>query len=64
MKISMKVIEKLHDDVNNFFKKDNDSLYFKMSYKEVLFLIAFTEKKKYYDIPHIREPNFNNKLFI
>ncbi|CAI2199825.1 5306_t:CDS:1, partial [Funneliformis geosporum] len=31
---------------------------------EVLFPVVFTGKKKYYGIPHRREPNFNNKLFI
>src|SRR6266496_6138917 len=64
VEISMEVIGKLRDDVNNFLRKDNSSLYLKMAYKEVLFLVAFTGKKKYYGIPHIREPNFNNELFI
>ena len=35
-----------------------------MAYKEVLFPVVFTGKKKYYGIPHESKPNFNNKLFI
>ncbi|CAI2178998.1 8766_t:CDS:10, partial [Funneliformis geosporum] len=62
--ISMEVIEKLHDEVNDFLRNDNGSSYLKMAYEKVLFPVVFTEKKKYYDIPHRREPSFNNKLFI
>ncbi|PKK59165.1 DNA/RNA polymerase [Rhizophagus irregularis] len=64
VEISMEVIGKLHDDVNDFLRKDNGSLYLKMKYEEVLFPVTFTGKKKYYDIPHIKGLNFNNKLFI
>ena len=62
--ISMGVMEKLHDEVNDFFRKDNGSSYLKMAYEEVLFPVVFTGKKKYYGIPHESKPNFNNKLFI
>ncbi|CAI2199740.1 10935_t:CDS:2, partial [Funneliformis geosporum] len=58
------VIERLRDKVNNFLRNDNESSYLKMAYEEVLFLVVFTGKKKYYSIAHRREPNFNNKLFI
>ncbi|CAI2190869.1 17860_t:CDS:2 [Funneliformis geosporum] len=61
---SMEVIERLRDEVNNFLRNDNGSSYLKMAYKKVLFLVVFTGKKKYYGIPHRRESNFNNKLFI
>ncbi len=64
VKISMKEIKKLRNEVNGFLRKDNMSSYLKMTYEEVLFLVIFTEKKKYYDISHISKPNFNNKLFI
>ena len=60
----MKEIKKLRNEVNGFLRKDNMSSYLKMTYEEVLFLVIFTEKKKYYDISHISKPNFNNKLFI
>jgi len=62
--ISMDVMEKLRDEVNDFLRKDNRSSYLKMAYEEVLFLIVFTGKKKYYSILHESKPNFNNKLFI
>src|SRR6266540_496806 len=64
VEISMEVIGKLCDDVNDFLRKDNSSLYLKMAYEEVLFPVTFTGKKKYYSIPHIKGLNFNNKLFI
>ncbi|CAI2190668.1 6228_t:CDS:2 [Funneliformis geosporum] len=56
--------ERLRDEVNDFLRNDNGSSYLKMAYEEVLFPVVFTGKKKYYGIPHRREPNFNNKLFI
>jgi hypothetical protein len=64
VKISMVKMEKLCDEVNVFLKEDNGSPYLKMAYEEVLFPVVFTGKKKYYGIPHRRQPNFNNKLFI
>src|SRR6266496_2135606 len=64
VKISMVKMEKLHDEVNVFLKKDNGSPYLKMAYEEVLFLVVFTGKKKYYGIPHESKPNFNKELFI
>ncbi|RGB31646.1 hypothetical protein C1646_763850 [Rhizophagus diaphanus] len=62
--ISMEAMSKLQDEVNDFLREDNGSLYLKMAYEEVLFPVVFTGKKKYYGIPHISKPNFNNKLFI
>ncbi|CAI2197662.1 10540_t:CDS:1, partial [Funneliformis geosporum] len=62
--ISMEVIERLRNEVNDFLRNDNGSSYLKMAYEEVLFPVVFTGKKKYYGISHRREPNFNNKLFI
>src|SRR6266540_5342168 len=62
--ISIKVMEKLHDKVNDFLKKDNESSYLKMTYEKVLFLVVFTGKKKYYSIPHESKLNFNKKPFI
>jgi DNA polymerase elongation subunit (family B) len=62
--ISMRVIERLCNEVNDFFRNDNRSSYLKMAYEEVLFLVVFTGKKKYYGILHESKPNFNKKLFI
>ncbi|RHZ78554.1 hypothetical protein Glove_161g36 [Diversispora epigaea] len=67
VKISIRVMGELRDKVNEFLKKDNRSTYLKMTYEEVLFLVVFIGKKKYYGIKHIKEPNFNpdpDKLFI
>ena len=60
----MREIEKLCDKVNDFLRKDNRSSYLKMTYEEVLFSVVFTEKKKYYSIPHESKPNFNKEFFI
>src|SRR3954454_19107166 len=62
--ISMGIIERLRDKVNDFLRNDNGSSYLKIAYEEVLFPVVFTGKKKYYGIPHTNKPNFNNKLFI
>ncbi|RIA79608.1 hypothetical protein C1645_745805 [Glomus cerebriforme] len=64
VEISMKTMSELQGEVNDFLRKDNRSSYLKMVYKGVLFPVVFTEKKKYYSIPHTSKPNFNNKLFI
>jgi DNA polymerase elongation subunit (family B) len=56
--ISMRVIKRLRDEVNDFLKNDNGSSYLKMAYEEVLFLVVFTGKKKYYGILHESKPNF------
>ncbi|CAI2197201.1 1846_t:CDS:2, partial [Funneliformis geosporum] len=64
VEISMEEMEKLHDEVNKFLRKDNRSLYLKMAYEKVLFSVVFTGKKKYYDISHESKLNFNKKPFI
>ncbi|GES98604.1 DNA polymerase family B-domain-containing protein [Rhizophagus clarus] len=61
---NMEVMEKLHNEVNDFLRKDNRSSYLKMAYGEVLFLVVFTGKKKYYSIPYESKLNFNRKPFI
>src|ERR1043166_6080093 len=43
--ISMGVMGKLRDEVNDFLRKDNGSSYLKMAYEEVLFPVVFTGKK-------------------
>ncbi|CAG8597718.1 9267_t:CDS:2 [Paraglomus brasilianum] len=67
VRISMKVMSELRNDVNDFLREDNGSTYLKMAYEEVLFPVVFTGKKKYYGIQHIKKPNFYpdfEKLFI
>ncbi|GES78534.1 DNA polymerase family B-domain-containing protein [Rhizophagus clarus] len=53
--VSMEVMEKLCDKVNDFLRKDNGSSYIKMAYEKVLFLVVFIGKKKYYSILHERK---------
>ncbi|CAI2189496.1 12734_t:CDS:2, partial [Funneliformis geosporum] len=64
VQISMKEIGILCDEVNTFLREDNGSSYLKIAYKEVLFPVVFTGKKKYYSIRHESKPNFNKELFI
>ncbi|CAG8678874.1 947_t:CDS:1, partial [Paraglomus brasilianum] len=67
VKISMRVMGEIRDEVNEFLKEDNGCIYLKMAYEEVLFPVVFTGKKKYYGIKHIEEPNFDpnpDKPFI
>ncbi|CAI2192917.1 13892_t:CDS:10, partial [Funneliformis geosporum] len=46
--ISIEVIERFHNEVNDFLRNDNGSFYLKRSYEKVLFLVVFIGKKKYY----------------
>src|SRR6266496_3782986 len=65
VKITMVVMEKLRNEVNTFLRLKTRSDYLKMAYEEVLFLVVFTGKKKYFGIPHEDTPNFKPKeLFI
>ena len=45
VKISMEVIEQLHDEVNAFLRNDNRLSYLKMAYEEVLFPVVLLERK-------------------
>src|SRR6185436_14229519 len=63
--LTMCMMNKLRDDVNEYLYKDNNTRYLKMAYEEVLFPVVFTLKKKYYGIDHVNIPNFHpKKLFI
>src|SRR6266542_7131610 len=61
VKITMGVMEKLCNEVNNFLRLKTRSDYLKMAYKEVLFLVVFTRKKKYFDTLHEDAVNFSLK---
>ena len=61
VKITIVIMEKLRNEVNTFFRLKTRSDYFKMAYEEVLFPIVFTEKKKYFRIPHEDAVNFSLK---
>ena len=60
----MGIIEKLRNKVNNFLRLKTRSDYLKIAYEEVLFLIVFTGKKKYFGIPYEDTPNFKPKEFF
>ncbi len=65
VRITMRALNQIRDEVNAFLKKDNGSGYLKMAYEEVLYPVVFTGKKKYFGIPHLNEVNFRpKKLFI
>ena len=65
VKITMRVMNNLKTEVNQYLYEDNGSPYLKMAYEEVLYPVVFTGKKKYYGIAHENEINFHpNHLFI
>ena len=65
VKITMGIMEKLRNEVNNFLRLKTRSDYLKMTYEEILFPVIFTRKKKYFGISHEDTPNFKPKeLFI
>ncbi len=65
VKITMGIMEKLYNKVNNFLRLKIRSDYLKMAYKKVLFLVMFTGKKKYFGILHEDISNFKSEeLFI
>jgi DNA polymerase elongation subunit (family B) len=65
VRITMRVMNGLKNEVNDCLHKDNGSKYLKMAYEEVLYPVVFTGKKKYYGIAHENEVNFRpNSLFI
>ena len=54
----MDIMKKLCDQINAYLKIKNRTFYLKMIYEEVLFLVCFTGKKKYFGIGHEDEVNF------
>jgi DNA polymerase elongation subunit (family B) len=65
VRITMRVMNMVRDEVNVYLKSDNGSPYLKMAYEEVLYPVDFDGKKKYFGIPHLNEVNFRpKKLFI
>lgn len=65
VRITMRALNAIRDEVSAHLKADNGSPYLKMAYEEVLYPVVFTGKKKYFGIPHLNEVNFRpKKLFI
>lgn len=64
IRITMRALNQIRDEVNTELFMDNGSKYLKMAYEEVLYPFLFTGKKKYLGIPHLNEVNLNGSLFI
>jgi DNA polymerase elongation subunit (family B) len=65
VRITIRALNQIRDEVNERLYLDNGSKYLKMAYEEVLYPVVFTGKKKYFGIPHLNEVNFApKKLFI
>lgn len=65
VRITMRALNQIRDEVNAYLKADNGTGYLKMAYEEVLYPVVFTGKKKYFGVPHLNEVNFKpKKLFI
>ena len=62
---SFKEIKIIRDIVNQVFKDDNKTDYLTMAFEEFLFPSGFTAKKKYFGIPHVKNPIFGLKnIFV
>jgi DNA polymerase elongation subunit (family B) len=64
VKITMGIMGKLCNEVNNFLRLKTRSDYLKMAYEEVLFLVVFTGKKKYFGTPMKIPQTSNRKSFL
>ncbi len=63
VKITMEVMDEFCNKVNAYLRIKNSTSYLKMVYKEVLFPVYFTDKKKYFEIGHEEVVNFKPKAF-
>jgi DNA polymerase elongation subunit (family B) len=59
--ITFDTIKPLNKEVNDMLESDNGTKFLKMAYEEALFPCAFLAKKKYFGIPHISVPMFNQR---
>lgn len=65
VRITMRALNNIRDEVNACLRADNGSSYLKMAYEEVLYPVVFTGKKKYFGVPHLNEVNFHTtKYFV
>jgi DNA polymerase elongation subunit (family B) len=61
----MGVVKKLRDQINAYLKIKSGTFYLKIAYEEVLFLVCFTGKKKYFGVGHKKVVDFKLKnLFM
>jgi len=65
VKISMRVMTKLEEDINKFLITDNGTNFLKIENEGTLFPCVFLGKKKYFGIQHVNEVNFHpKKIYI
>jgi DNA polymerase elongation subunit (family B) len=66
VEITFEHIQIINSEVNQMLRDNNGTDFLKMSFEESLFPCAFLAKKKYFGIPHLSKPNFNENvpLFI
>jgi DNA polymerase elongation subunit (family B) len=65
VRVTMRALNLVRDEVNAHLRADNGSGYLKMAYEEVLYPFVFAGKKRYFGIAHLTEVNFRpKKLFI
>lgn len=65
VELTMKDLATFKDKVNNMLFEDNGTKFLNMAYEEVLFPVAFLNKKIYFGIPHENIVNFKpKKLFM
>jgi hypothetical protein len=62
VEITLKVIAKVRDDINEYFHKDNGTRFLTMAFEEALFPVLFASKKKYVGIAHEHHPSFAKPL--
>lgn len=59
VRITMKIMAKARDDVNDELARQSKTRILKVVYEETLLPTLLTGKKKYCGIAHVSEPNFN-----
>ena len=64
IKITIDMMKKLCDQVNIYLRIKNDISYLKIVYKEILFPVYFTGKKKYFSILYEGVINFKPDNFF
>ena len=64
VEITLEVIVKIRDEVNEFYMKDNGTNFLTMAFEEVLFPVLFASKKKYVGVAHEHRPAFAKPLNV
>lgn len=65
IKITLRMMPKFEQDVNEYLKNDNGTTFLKMENEGCYYPCLFLGKKKYFGIQHVNEVNLNSKkLYI